>query len=100
MGLLGTIIPAASAQVAHSTNVAPAVRTDAASAQNAAAQNAVVSGQAAVITLSGGSSKRVASHGQGRGVDATFESQTAKEHVEKKVDQEKKSTPGAFKATA
>jgi hypothetical protein len=62
--------------------------------------NAVNSGQATVVNLSSSSPKRVASYGESRSVDATFEKQEAKEKVEKKAADDKKNAGGAFKATA
>ena len=100
MGIISNLLPTVSAQVANTATQAASVRADSASVQNQAVQTAVTSGQAAVVTLSSSSPKRVASYGESRSVDAAFEKQEAKGKVEKKAAEEKSSAGGAFKATA
>lgn len=100
MGIIQTLLPATAAQVAQGAAGTAAARAEPGSAQNAAVQNAVVSGQATVVSLSGSNPKRVASHGESRSVDASFEKQEAKSAVDKKNDEAHKTTTGSFKATA
>lgn len=97
MSIVGSLIPAASAQALHGAQSTPVARADAA---NAVAQQAVTSGQAAVVHLSSTNPKRVASHGESKSVDAAFEKQEAKENVDKKVEKEKKTAGGAVDVSA
>jgi hypothetical protein len=89
MGILNTVLPATSSIIAHSGQPG-VVRADQ-SAQQAVA-NAVVTGQAAVVSLSQKSPRRVASHGESRNVDASFEKQQIKEEVEKKEEVQRTTT--------
>jgi len=97
MSVLNSILPSTSSIVAQSQAVS---RADVgAQSQNATiANNAVMSGQATVVTLSSnGSAKRAASYGESRGVEAGFEGQEVKEK-EEKVEEKKeaeKSQAGA-----
>ena len=99
MGILETILPATTSIAVHGSQQAPQARSDA-SAQNAAVQQAVTSGQATVVSLSTSNPKRIATHGERRSVDAAFEKQEAKEAVEKKVEKDKKSAGGAVDVSA
>ena len=99
MGILETILPATTSIAVHGSQQAPQARTDA-GAQNAAVQQAVVSGQATVVSLSTSNPRRVATHGERRSVDAVFEKQEAREEVDKKVEKDKKSAGAAVDVSA
>ena len=80
MSILNNVLPSTSSIVAHGSQ-----QMTAAAKGNAAQQavaNAVVSGQAVVVNLSSQNAKRVASHGEAKQVDSSFEKQEAKEKVE------------------
>jgi hypothetical protein len=98
MSILNNVLPSTSSIVAHGSQ--QAIATAKGNAAQQAVANAVVSGQAVVVNLSSQNAKRVASHGESKQVDSSFEKQEAKEKVEEKKVEQRTTAGGAVDVSA
>src|SRR5262245_3599903 len=97
MSLLNSILPTVTS--ATLGNQAASQKVNATQQSQQAVQTAVNSG-AVVVQLSSNKANRTASYGESRQTDAAFEKQEAKEKVDKKKDEAKKSTGASVNVSA
>jgi len=89
--ILPSSVASNSSIVAQSTQTS-AQRGTSNQAVQSAAGHAVLTGQAAVVTISSDSKLRAASHGEKREVDASFEKEAIKDEEKNKQKEEKQTT--------
>jgi hypothetical protein len=100
MSLINTMLPTMSSAMAN--NLPSVLKAQATSGQNSQVMQQVSSGQAAIVSLSTNTNekKRVSSYGDTRQTDPSFATEEAKEKVDEKKENERKTAGAAVDVSA